>query len=282
MSERKQPKNARKRGTAVELLPVPEKQKDVAQKPKEKRSRRFCLTSYIDPEKLERFIKRSPWIQHYALCTHTRDTEADSTPKTIHTHVILYTYNAHTSSGVRKNFDVFSAEIYGHDKIENTLCQVCHSVVSQYRYLRHLDDPKKAQYEDFEIHTDNDIYWKDLCRTNGMNDSTVNTGLQMFDDLCEGTKTREMIVRYGKEYIYHAKAIQSCVVQHCNEENEHEYRELNYLEFLELAQGYLTTSPLGEAEKNAFFSVLDYLHTQFNIDLNADFKALNYDKLLIR
>lgn len=281
MSERKIPKNARKRGTMAELLPKQPKEPKEPSK-KQKRSRRFCLTSYVDPEKLERFVKRSPWIQHYALCTHTRDVEADGKPKGIHTHVILYTYNAHTSSGVRKNFDTFSAEIYGHEKIENTLCQVCHSVVSQFRYLRHLDDPEKAQYEDFEVHTDNDTYWKDLCRTNGMNDASLNTGLQMFDDICEGVHTREMIVRYGKEYIYHMHAFNECVKQHYNEESKAQMSELSFLEFKQIAGDYLADSPVKSADVNTFLNVLDYLHTQFKLDMNVDIGFANTDKEIYR
>lgn len=282
MSERKQPKNARKRGTMAELLPEQPKEPKEPTK-KQKRSRRFCLTSYIDPEALQRFVKRSSWVQHFAICTHNRDIDTDGNPKQQHTHLILYTYNAHTSSGIRKNFDTFSAELYkGNAQIENTLCQECHSVVSQFRYLRHLDDPDKAQYTDNEVITDNDMYWKELCRTNGMNDSTVNTGLQMFDDLCEGVKTREMIVRYGKEYIYHAQQFQHCVVNHINDENDCELRELNYLEFREIAGNYLAVSPLDEQQKNNFFNVLDYLHTQVNLDLGVDFRGRNYDKKIVR
>lgn len=248
------------RGTMAELLPKPEKEITNENKPKPKRVRRFCLTTYIDPEAVERFIRRSAWVQHFAMCTHNRDYEADGQPKQIHTHIILYTYNAHTSSGIRKNFDVFSAEYYSKLKLDpqNTLTQECHSVVSQFRYLRHLDDPDKAPYEDNEVITDNDLYWKELCRTNGMNDSSTNTGLQMFDDLIEGVSTREMICRYGKEYIYHSRSFKECMVDHMRENGKDD--EWNEVMLETYFRGLLDNCKSIKPEQvDVFFRILEYL-----------------------
>lgn len=257
----------RRRGTMADFLPSQPKEPKT-DKPKQKRVRRFCITTYIDPEAVERFVRRSPWIQHFALCTHNRDYEADGKQKQLHTHVILYTFNAHSSSGIRKNFDVFSAEYYSKLKLEpqNTLVQDCHSVVSQFRYLRHLDDPDKTPYEESEVITDNAQYWKELCKTNGMNDGAVNTGLQMFDDICDGVSTREMILRYGKEYIYHARLFKECYVDHINEEKLGcDESLLSRLEYREYASALLQDSIFDEKTKNAFFNVLDYLDEQMKL-----------------
>lgn len=244
---------------------------------KEKRVRRFCLVTYIDKEPLERFLRRSAWIQHFAFITHDRDLLDDGTPKEKHTHVILYTYEAKTSTAIKKNFDRYSQElVLGTTKeAQNTLVQKCNDIISQFRYLRHLDDTEKVQYEHCEVVTDNDIYWNDLCRTNGMNDSSVNTGLQMFDDMLDGVSTREMIMRYGKEYIYHARSFKEVVTDHYSESPRGvDENMLSLLEYKQIASDVLATqNVINQNEIDTFFMVLDYVSTQFNLDLNIDTKG---------
>lgn len=89
----------------------------------EKRSRSFCITTYIERNALERFLKSSQWLRHWAYCEHDKDTDEKGNPKTSHIHVILYTYNSKTSSAVKKLFDRYSAQIYYGTGIEpqNTL-----------------------------------------------------------------------------------------------------------------------------------------------------------------
>ena len=55
---------------------------------KEKRSRKFCLSSYIDVRALEPYISTQPWVQHWAMCTHDRDLKEDGSTKETHTHKI--------------------------------------------------------------------------------------------------------------------------------------------------------------------------------------------------
>lgn len=265
----------RKKGTLAELVPPTEKNES---KKQPKKVRRFCITTYIDREQLERFIRRSPWIQHFAICTHDRDIESNGKPKGIHTHLILYTYNPHTSSGIKKKFDRYSAEYYGNLNLtpQNTLVQECHSVVSQFRYLRHLDDPDKSPYEESEVVTDDYMYWKELCRTNGMNDSSVNTGLQIFDDMLDGVSTREMIVRYGKEFIYHSHSFRECIVEHYKEQPRGvDENLLNFIEYRQVASDILSSQTVIKQEQiQAFFNVLDYLHEQCLLDINLETKGV--------
>ena len=230
---------------------------------KPKRVRRFCLVTYIDREPLERFLKRSAWIQHYALCTHDRDKLDDGTIKELHTHIVLYTFEAKTLSAIKKNFDRFAGELVMRtdNPAQNTLVQDCHDVTSQYRYLRHLDDPDKVQYEECEVFTDNDSYWKELCRTNGLNDSSSNTGLQMFDDICEGVSTREMILRYGKEYIYHCHNFKEVVKDHVNEiTNPVKSEAFTEVAFKAYVLNLINSNPnITKGQIKSFFQVLDYV-----------------------
>lgn len=138
---------------------------------KQPRDRKFSLSSYIRPERLEVLLRRSDWIQHWAYCTHDKDVLADGSLKEVHTHVILYTYNAKTSSAIRKIFDRYAVEICEEDEEpQNTLCQTCSDMVSAYRYLIHADQKNKAQYEPLQRVCDDYAYWQKLEESCGYND----------------------------------------------------------------------------------------------------------------
>lgn len=230
---------------------------------KDKRARRFCLTSYIDPSALRSFISKAPWVQHWAMCTHDRDKMEDGSSKETHTHVILYTYDAKTSSAIKKIFDRFSAEYYnGKGEAQNTLVQICKDVVAQWYYLVHKYDKEKAQYEPSARICDNTNYWLELCKTNALNDGSVNTGLQMFDDMLDGTSTREMIMRYGKEYIYHAQHFKQVVRDHCDES----VREYELSEELARRSGFNILNTVDELATAVYGS--------FNADEIALFKKM--------
>lgn len=212
-------------GEVVELKTA-EVPKDAPKTQKQKRARRFCLTSYVDPTELRNFLSRSPWAQHWAMCTHDRDIKDDGSVKETHTHIILYTYDAKTSSAIKKIFDRHSSDYYnGKGDAQNTLVQVCNDVVAQWHYLIHKYDKDKAQYSPNERICDNSAYWLELCKTNALSDSALNTGLQMFDDIVDGISTREMICRYGKEYIYHARAFKECVADSIRDGSAHDELE---------------------------------------------------------
>lgn len=187
-------------------------------KPKPQYVRAFSLSTYIDTYAVLGFVSRCPWIQHYALAYHDKDVNSDGTPKEPHTHVILYTYSAKTTSAIIKNFDRFSREYYNDGTPQNTLCEIANDVVSLWRYLIHKDDPDKYQYPETIRKTDSLDYWQKYEKTDGLNDAVYNFGLAMFDDMCDGASTRDMILKYGKEYIYHAHHLKGAVLDHFREE----------------------------------------------------------------
>ena len=227
---------------------------------KQKRTRRFCLTTYIDVLALDSFLKRSPWVQHYAYCTHDRDYNEDGTPKMLHTHVLLYTYDAKTSSAIKKIFDNYSAEYYkkiGLDP-QNTCTQECHDMGAQFRYLRHLDNPNKQPYNADEVYTDDIVYWNELCRTAGMTDSSTNTGLAMLNDYLSGMSSYEMVERYGKEYMYHAKQIREMALAVLSETQKETFGGL-----LQMCEFALGDSSYTQAQLVLFYQMLSYVQAKF-------------------
>lgn len=205
------------------------KKPKVQGKPAVPYSRSFTLTTYIDTEAVNCFVARCPWVQHYALAYHDKDlwTAEDEkknpkhkagTLKEPHTHILLYTYSAKTSSAIIRNFDRFSREYYKGGTPQNTMCEIPEDVTVLWRYLTHKDDPQKYQYSDSIRKVDSLDYWQKYEKTDGMNDTRHNFGLAMFDDMCNGVSTREMILRYGKEYIYHAHHLKGAMLDHFREE----------------------------------------------------------------
>lgn len=183
--------------------------------PKDERSRRFSIRTYIRVEVLDRFLKTCPYIQEWAYCCHDKDTNEDGTPKQAHTHVLLYTISAKTASALQKNFDrLDKANPSPSGLPEATHVEIMRDTCGSWRYLRHLDDPEKFQYTEDERVSNHKEWWFTYERTDGLNDCSNNTALRMFDDILAGLSTREMIMKYGKDYAFHIKSMERCVELH--------------------------------------------------------------------
>lgn len=234
------------------------------EKPKHTRTRKFSCVTYIPTEPLEKYLRTSPWVQHWAYAHHdcdvwTEDDEAlnnnhkAGTSKTPHTHVILYTYEAKSSSAIKKNFDNL-AKIVDTENPQNTQVQVCNDCGAQFRYLCHEDDIDKYQYQKQVRKADDFPYWERLSATDGLTDVKTNTGLAMVNDFLAGTSARLMCERYGKEWIYHAGHIRSMALSIQREENQ------GYIDFdREMVKMLLESSPFYEIDKIKFFEIFDYI-----------------------
>lgn len=236
-------------------------------KPKTKeseRSRKFTLITYINYDVILKYLRTSAWIQHWAMCIHDMDVESDGiTLKQEHIHIVLYTYDAKTSRAVKKNFDRYSVEIYRYSEqdVQNTRCEICYDIITQYRYLLHLDDPDKYQYARSRRITDNDYYWSNLEYSAGMSDVADNKGLAIINDLINGSSEREMIEKYGNAWIWHRQHyLQS---YHAILREEHKPKTDNILEIMQIM---LSDSPFKDSDINAFFNILSHIKAEcFNL-----------------
>ena len=243
------------------------------------RDRKFSLVSYIPPERIKSFLERSEWVQHWAMCTHNRDVLVDGSMKETHTHIVLYTYNAHTSSAIRKIFNRYAASLVQNDEEpQNTLAQVASDMVSSYRYLVHSDDPKKVQYEAHERIVDLQSYWSALEQSSGYNDVLANSGKKMLDDLLSGTSSYEMVRRYGKEYIYHAKQYREMVETVFTEQLRSDITTDRFKDFCAFI---LDASAIKDKEIATFFKVLEYVQDKLRTD-RAVFEYEHQKKVLAR
>ena len=236
-------------------------------KRKQERERKFSLVSYIEPDKIKQLLVRSEWVQHWSYCTHDKDVLSDGSPKGSHTHIVLYTYNAKSSSAIRKIFDRYALEICEKDEEpQNTLCQVCSDMVSAYRYLIHADDKNKAQYEIVERVCDDFGYWHDLEASCGYSDVIENKGKSMIDDMLDGVSTYEMVKRYGKEYIYHSQQLRD-VASRIQSES---FYNSPFESFRDFCGFVLDVAPFSDEDKVIFFNLLTYCQSMVKSN-NADF-----------
>lgn len=243
---------------ASELLAEVEKPKtplNSSRKSHDRGSRKHTVITYIDPTLVRRFLTSCNWVEHWAMCTHDKDVTDEGKPKETHTHIVLYTFEAKSSSAIIKLFDRFSISVYGKDNKQNTLYEICNDIQALYRYLIHADDPQKYQYDPSVRFVDDIGYWSKYEK--GQIDKP-NTGLSMVTDLLIGTPYRLMAERYGKEFIYHSKYIEDCV-RHIRLEE----CETNSPIDDELIKAVLDTSPFGVLQIDMFFNIIAYLRETF-------------------
>lgn len=246
------------------------------------RARRFSLVTYIQPEILSRFLADSSWVQHFAFITHDRDVwsaeDEQANPehvagsfKTAHTHVIVFTYDAKTPSAIIKSFDRVSVDAYGVDGKQNTTCEVLNDAHAHFRYFMHLDDPHKVRYSMQEITADDFAYWERMAVTDGLTDSSNNPGLAMVQSMIDGATYRQMVERYGKEFIYHQTHYENMVAKIKWEESDHSVRVND-----ELIDILLKASPFAPIDVLKFKEILKYLKDHFAVNICSDDPAECY------
>lgn len=107
-------------------------------------------------ELIEKAIKKTLSINdYYYLIKHDRDIQEDGTPKRTHYHLVLDLQKKHSKTAYLEELSNaldFHKEAISIDPLI--------SIEAQVRYLIHIDDPQKHQYNDFEIRTNDNKYQK--------------------------------------------------------------------------------------------------------------------------
>ena len=96
-------------------------------------------------------------IKFFASAIHDQDTHEDGTPKVIHLHIEIETFEKYTNLTFLKDF----CNTLGVDKGLVSL-NGSNNLFLLVQYLRHKNDPKKHQYEDSAIITSNRELYENL------------------------------------------------------------------------------------------------------------------------
>lgn len=160
------------------------------------RIRKFSLVTYAPSDIVNNILQSHiDDIQCYAYILHNLDTNADGELKTVHTHILLYTFNAHTPRAVCKWFTCVDDS----GKPINTLFEPIHNNIAAYDYLTHKNNPDKYQYKETDIIAYNPDYFTD-------NETTEDNGYNALNDLLQGVPLRQIARTYGRDFIRYYSA----------------------------------------------------------------------------
>lgn len=155
------------------------------------RSRTFFCVSYLSKELLERLLTdKLNIIKRYAYIVHDKDL-LDGNPKKEHIHLYI---KFNEKKSIKQIRDYFSTDT------DNTLADICKNDCYALRYLLHLDDGSKFQYDRSAVTSYNipniEDYW----------DGDVASENREFDalqELYDGVSPLQVARKYGRDFIYH-------------------------------------------------------------------------------
>lgn len=144
----------------------------------------FCALLYPDSTTYDcdKLIKAlaSEHLTFAVSPIHDKDVEEDGSKKKAHYHLLIAYSSATTLSNIRGWFNAC-----GMPESELHSVRVCASGVGYYRYLTHLDNPEKAQYNvtDIRVFNDVDELFKKFSKTASEKLDDLVRIFQIVDDL---------------------------------------------------------------------------------------------------
>lgn len=159
---------------------------------KDNRLRKFALVSYLQPHVFEQKISRHiDDVIRYAYVVHDKDFDTEDKKEETHIQALLYTYNSHSFSAIRKWFAVPEGT--------NTLCQRVRDDIQAYEYLTHTNETNPLKHH----YAKEDIISYNFNLDEVEQDDNGFGALRM---LLNKEKKSLIAKRYGRDFIYHYKA----------------------------------------------------------------------------
>lgn len=160
-------------------------------------SRNFFVVTYL-PADLIRKALSTLSVAHWAYIVHDKDDKAP------HTHVLIRLNNKSTSNAVRKKFIAVGLGVDDGKDI-NSFVEITKDLSDSFDYLTHSNAKEKYQYPIDEIVTDDMGYWRgnysSAGNPKGAEHAIENTAYQILCDMEKGVSLREMVKRYGREFV---------------------------------------------------------------------------------
>lgn len=159
-------------------------------KPSNKRTRAFSIITYVGEKNIQKVLMaHSRSVRAFAYILHDQD---ESTP---HHHLLIKTYDAWTATQINKWFEGLKYEIN-----ENTLTEPATDLHALRDYLTHSD--YKSRSEGKHLYQKTDIVDGGLFDMIDKKDSYDET-YEILNQVIIGTGTRELVRKYGKNYLFH-------------------------------------------------------------------------------
>ena len=166
-------------------------------------SRDFSLSTYL-PQRAVKELCCQDWIAHYAYIVHDKDVNEDGTPKQAHVHILLRTVERLSFSSIQRRINRFTYDFYygTEEEKQNTFIEFTQDIDDAFRYLTHsTEEARKAnkyQYDSYAIVSDNIGYWRGDYSSVA---SKKNVALDIINDIENGLSERQLLTRYGREYL---------------------------------------------------------------------------------
>lgn len=160
------------------------------------RDRNHFAVTYIPKERLGLLLKENlSIIRRYCYIEHNRDFYLDGTPKEPHIHLWISFIN---KKSLRQLIDMLYVKL--DDGTEpNTFDELCNNNIVAQRYLLHLDDPDKAQYDVDEVVS----YNVNLDSIFDYSPSGFCWEVDALSMLVNGESKFEVAKKFGRDFIYH-------------------------------------------------------------------------------
>lgn len=172
--------------------------------PEENMTRDWSLSTYLPLEAVSELCKQD-FIAHYAYILHDKDKKPDGTPKEAHTHILLRLVNRSSFKALERRIKRFTYDYaYQYDIPEqNTFLERMQDPDGAFKYLTHSTrearEQGKYQYPITDIVSDHLGYWRGDYTTGQA--EKKNTALDIITDIENGLTERQLLVRYGREYL---------------------------------------------------------------------------------
>lgn len=174
------------------------------------RSKMYDIICYLSEQETLTILE-SINAQHYAFIKHNKDLKDDGTPKKEHIHIVLVDDTRRRAIRLCRLFNTTELRA-----ITNT-----EQLSGSFLYLTH--ESKKAIAENKIIYDSkniisNDIDW--FRKFNSDISDGVDNSINILNDINNETKTRDMVKKYGREFIYHFHSYQVVAERIRYEENK--------------------------------------------------------------
>lgn len=162
--------------------------------------RNFFIRTYLNEQTLEMVLARNVnTIARSCYCVHDKDIKEDGSLATKHIHLCLrFTYQR----SINAVLSLFPKNNIGDTLPQATYVEFMVSEDRAIRYLLHLDDTDKYQYDrsclvnsGYRVDTYLDNVLRGIVRT--------DTSVYALQDLLNGDTWENVAKRYGREFIYH-------------------------------------------------------------------------------
>lgn len=172
------------------------------------KTRTFSIVTYLSKGQLyEVLFNHSSSIRAYAFILHDKDE------KEPHIHLCMRLYSSWSSYQISRWFLGYK-DIKG--EFANTLIQHAKDTNALKEYYLHTDFESRQQNK--HIYDRKEIYDKNMWDLSPRTDAYDET-LEIIDSLLAGMREREIIRRYGKNYLYHRSQYRDAMQDIYNQEN---------------------------------------------------------------